>query len=665
MVGDNRSAVEDVPFGEVHSGCVVALWSPGVDAYLGAEVETLVESKNGEVSLSWPNGVQANFCHPLPRDENTSSACDEPSRWLVARCQNVRSEEPITFGTGVTFVKEISNGVSAGSHFLYLNCDVESDCRLSLIQAKRAPDSAQFQLLNADNFEDESVILPTHNVVIRTKYNAFIKASSSSGTVEGRSDGREVGARWRLLHAALPRLPDWDLNRKGVITRPLPTPCVNGDNNIKELGSFPYEVQETLLLEDVLFVLMGVEGQYIKSVGDKRSGRSSRMDALEPDRALMRERTGAETLESIGLLQLEPHLRSPSAHPSLVQITEQMLPTADARERVAAFLEKHARFECGLVQHAFCSAISEIMQAHLCKIRSWEVARRDGSLTLAKLKHTIAPAKETFDMLAKLTQKVWGLRGGAVLNAIYKTLNGIIQVSNSRKLCEFLLQKATAPFLTMLSTWMDEGRIEDPYDEFFIREDSTILPQSMSNVEDYWSGRFQLVESRLPDFLAGKKQQLWSTGKYLDVLRSAKLAKIPGSQIDISNKKLTFTVNEKIYHEAIDRAHDTASQALLKLFLDRDALDLKGRLTSLKHFFFLGRADFFEQFLDSATPELETQGTNVNTNRLESLLDLAIRTSSTSVNQYKDDISCRMNWLAIEKCCSALAQGSALPYKHF
>ena len=199
---------------------------------------------------------------------------------------------------------------------------------------------------------------------------------------------------------------------------------------------------------------------------------------------LMREWTGAQALESIGLLQLEPHLHSPSAHPSLVQITDQLLPIADARERVAAFLEKHARFECGLVQHAFCSAISEIMQAHLCKIRSWEVARRDDSLTLAKLKHIMAPAKETFDLLSKLTQKVWGLRGGAVLNAIYHALNGIIQVSNSRKLCEFLLQKATAPFLTMLSIWMDEGRIDDPYSEFFIREDSTVLPHSVTNVEE-------------------------------------------------------------------------------------------------------------------------------------------------------------------------------------
>ena len=56
--------------------------------------------------------------------------------WIVTRCQNVRSEDPLTFGTGVQFYKEINGGDS-----LFLNCDVEQDCRLSLIQASRAPES--------------------------------------------------------------------------------------------------------------------------------------------------------------------------------------------------------------------------------------------------------------------------------------------------------------------------------------------------------------------------------------------------------------------------------------------------------------------------------------------------------------------------------------------
>ena len=46
-------------------------------------------------------------------------------------------------------------------------------------------------------------------------------------------------------------------------------------------------------------------------------------------------------------------------------------------------------------------------------------------------------------------------------------------------------------------------------------------------------------------------------------------------------------------------------------FLRKDRLDLRGRLTSLRHFFFLGRGDFLGQFLDTAAQELEKHGPSV------------------------------------------------------
>lgn len=34
----------------------------------------------------------------------------------------------------------------------------------------------------------------------------------------------------------------------------------------------------------------------------------------------------------------------------------------------------------------------------------------------------------------------------------------------------YLLQEASAPFFHLLSRWVSQGRIDDPYDEFFIEE---------------------------------------------------------------------------------------------------------------------------------------------------------------------------------------------------
>ncbi len=61
--------------------CLCLSRSPHVDAYLGADVHVSLDSKDEAVSLSWPEGVQVRYCHPLPREQNCDSA-DEPSRTI-------------------------------------------------------------------------------------------------------------------------------------------------------------------------------------------------------------------------------------------------------------------------------------------------------------------------------------------------------------------------------------------------------------------------------------------------------------------------------------------------------------------------------------------------------------------------------------------------------
>jgi gamma-tubulin complex component 2 len=67
------------------------------------------------------------------------------------------------------------------------------------------------------------------------------------------------------------------------------------------------------------------------------------------------------------------------------------------------------------------------------------------------------------------------------------------------------------------------------------------------------------------------------------------------------------------------------------------------RLQSINHYFFFDKGDFFSHFIDGCEEILEKFTSEVKIEKLESLLEMAIRTSSTQSDPFKDDVSCELN----------------------
>lgn len=67
-----------------------------------------------------------------------------------------------------------------------------------------------------------------------------------------------------------------------------------------------------------------------------------------------------------------------------------------------------------------------------------------------------------------------------------------------------------------------------------------------------------------------------------------------------------------------------------------------GRLQSVKHYLLMDQGDFIVQFLDLAEDELNKQMDDLNPVRLESLLELALRTSSSTADPYKDHVGVQL-----------------------
>ena len=77
--------------------------------------------------------------------------------------------------------------------------------------------------------------------------------------------------------------------------------------------------------------------------------------------------------------------------------------------------------------------------------------------------------------------------------------------------CEYLLQKAARPYFEMVSLWVYEGRLEDPFEEFAVRQRRDEL-RKQGPAADFWQKHFVLEDSKVPKFLQGCKEQMLHAG---------------------------------------------------------------------------------------------------------------------------------------------------------
>ena len=99
---------------------------------------------------------------------------------------------------------------------------------------------------------------------------------------------------------------------------------------------------------------------------------------------------------------------------------------------------------------------------------------------------------------------------------------------------------------------------------------------------------------------------------------------------------LSFFYITEDYNAPLEKAYAFASKHLLDLLVkDRDLI---GHLKSVKHYFLLDQGDFIVQFMDLCGDELCQSVDMVETTRLESLLELALRTSAAKEDPYKDNV---------------------------
>jgi gamma-tubulin complex component 2 len=421
------------------------------------------------------------------------------------------------------------------------------------------------------------------------------------------------------------------------------------------LAQLSLDAQEKAIVEDLLFVFMGFEGQYIRFT-----------QGYNPHE---------EKERLVG-----PQFRIlPGLDPSLRDLTKSMLKTATHYIAVDACIEVLSREQYGAVNHALCAAIRRLMKDYLTLIAQLEhQLLTNDAFTLHVLNlHT----KQTSHMLFQLyttgiellkandileddkdddsedddsndfenileslreggnaTKKL--CKGGSVLGLITRRLSSMSGDPAARTLLTTLLREASRPYMAMLNEWLHHGDIKDPHSEFLIKEQKSIKRERLDQdyTDEYWEKRYTMRDALVPPQLEAVKDKVLLAGKYLNVVREC-------GGVDVSKivQDAPTSFDDPRFLDNVSSSYAYANSSLLNLLLTTH--QLPARLRSLKHYFFLDRSDFFTYFLEMGELELKKPAKAVNVGKLQSLLDLATRhAGSVAVEDpYKEDIKVQMN----------------------
>ena len=430
---------------------------------------------------------------------------------------------------------------------------------------------------------------------------------------------------------------------------------------LRELNS---DLQEKAILEDLLFVLMGFEGQYI------------RYDSSYDSSQELQRLVGPTFKISAGL------------DPSLRELAHSVLKMATYNKALEAFVETQSRDECGMINHALCASISRYLKEYLtliCQLEHQFIT--NPSFTLHQLHLHTLKTNNIMYQLYSLAQEIMKrnarleddldesidhldvenlierldlmpgsavkriFKGGNVLRLLTERLSYFSGDPVARELLCTLLKDASRPYMKMLNEWLHHGGIQDPHAEFLIKEQQSIKREKLEEdyTDEYWEKRYTVREGDVPPQLEAVKDKVLLAGKYLNVVREC-----GGVDITTEFKDVPQTFEDPSFLDNVNEAYAHANSSLLKLLLTTHALS--DRLRSMKHYFFLDRSDFFTYFLDLSASELRKPWRLVNVGKLQSLLDLVLRQHGSVAAQdpFKEDIKIHMNDVGLNQLVSRI-----------
>uniref|UniRef100_A0A8C5QA60 Gamma-tubulin complex component n=1 Tax=Leptobrachium leishanense TaxID=445787 RepID=A0A8C5QA60_9ANUR len=280
----------------------------------------------------------------------------------------------------------------------------------------------------------------------------------------------------------VPVFPAWVYERPALSGDFLPLSNPGTDVTVP-IGTLAIPSQEAAIVEDLLYVLIGVDGRYI--ITQPLVGRQNRSFLVDPNLDM-----------------------------SVKELVNRILPMATSYSTVTRFIEEKSSFEYGQVNHALAAAMRTLVKEYMILITQLEHQQRQGLLSLQKLWFYIQPTLRTMEVLASLSTSLdkGECLGGATLSLLHDRTFGYTGDSQAQELSLYLTKAASAPYFDILERWIYRGIINDPYSEFMVEEHELKKEKIQEDYNDkYWDKRYTIVQQQIPSFLQKVADKILST----------------------------------------------------------------------------------------------------------------------------------------------------------
>lgn len=300
----------------------------------------------------------------------------------------------------------------------------------------------------------------------------------------------------------------------------------------------------------------------------------------------------------------------------------------------------------GLLGQSLRASVNEELRGHLSLIATLEgqIRRALSSLDESAPRHGIGKAGVTLKrcvvwtrestmglrLLSLIAEESKSKKGGQLVSLIhgFSTSHGDPIVA---AFAERLLGSVTRPFYDILRHWIYDGELQDPYQEFFVREQDPnneerqdLKARGMSSV---WNDKYEVEKGMIPSIITDDfAQKVFLIGKSLNFIRhGCGDAPWVDEYSKSSSKELRFGDTATL--EAwIDEAYKTTMKRLMDLMTNK--FHLFHHLKALKSYLLLGQGDFIALLMESLAANLDRPAGAQYRHTLTAQLEHAIRGSN-------------------------------------
>lgn len=165
-------------------------------------------------------------------------------------------------------------------------------------------------------------------------------------------------------------------------------------------GTMPLAAQEQALVEDLLFVLVGVDGRDITA--QPVLGRQNRSFIVDSTLDMSIKELVNRILPVASYYSTITRCVFILAHYLHMFLKHSVVIIPVFRCLILSFIEEKTSFEYGQVNHALTAAMRTLMKEYLILITQLEHLQRQGLLSLQKLWFYIQPTMRTMELLASI-----------------------------------------------------------------------------------------------------------------------------------------------------------------------------------------------------------------------------------------------------------------------